>query len=74
MIGAGVYDDLTTVIRDKTQAEGVVLMIFGGNRGSGFSVQAPAEIMAKLPELLEAAAMGVRSDMEQIEARLRDGK
>ena len=37
--GPGVYDDLATDARLKARAAGVVLIVLGGRKGSGFSVQ-----------------------------------
>lgn len=34
-LGPGKYDDLVTDIRTQTDAAGVVLLVFGGNKGSG---------------------------------------
>jgi len=74
MIGAGVYDDIATEVRAKTESKAVVVIVLGGNLGSGFSIQGPPELMAVIPDLLQSAAMGIRSDLEQIEARILDGK
>jgi hypothetical protein len=38
-VGPGKYDDLTTHVRETTNAQAVVLIIVDGNRGNGFSVQ-----------------------------------
>jgi hypothetical protein len=38
-LGPGIYDDLATSAREAAGAEGVVLIILGGQQGSGFSAQ-----------------------------------
>jgi hypothetical protein len=39
---------------------GVALIVFGGTRGSGFSVQGHGELLIALPDILEAIAADVR--------------
>ena len=65
-VGAGKYDDLCTIIRVQTNAEGVVLLILNGTKGGGFSVQAPEHAMPFLADFLEKAAAQIRKDMEGI--------
>lgn len=40
-IGAGKFDGVATLVRNVTGARGVVVIIFDGIRGSGFSAQLP---------------------------------
>lgn len=39
--GPGKYDAEATALRRQTKADGVVIVILNGNRGSGCSVQLP---------------------------------
>jgi len=55
-LGPGKYDQTATVARITTGAKGIVLMVIGGDKGSGFSVQAPMEIQMNLPQLLRNLA------------------
>jgi hypothetical protein len=55
-LGPGKYDDLATYVREHTQAEGVVVVVFGGTKGGGFSVQAPLPLQVVLPALLRMLA------------------
>lgn len=55
-VGPGKYDDLCTEIREGTKAEGVILMVFHGDKGSGFSVQAPLDLVLSMPEILRDTA------------------
>ena len=64
MIGPGKYDDEASIARIATGASGVVLIILGGSKGSGFSVQASLPDMLKLPSMLEFMAQQIRADME----------
>lgn len=54
------YDDLCTHVREETDAEGVVVIVINGERGSGFSCQASPELTAELPMLLEDLARQIR--------------
>ena len=63
-LGPGKYDDLATLVRKRAEAAGVIVMVFGGSSGSGFSVQATAEITARLPELLRMIASDIERDLE----------
>ncbi len=57
--GPGKYDDLATVAREDAEATGVLLLILGGEMGSGFSVQIPPELVPKVPEMLRDMARGI---------------
>lgn len=64
MIGPGKYDALCTEVREKTKAAGgVILMVFGGERGDGFSVQTTVDVLVTLPRLLREVARQIEKDM-----------
>lgn len=58
----GKYDDLATMVREKAEARAVVLVVVGGNKGMGFTVQeatipgVPRLLGARLAELLHGVA------------------
>lgn len=61
--GPGKYDELATVVREETQAECVAVVVIGGIKGSGFSVQivsdgpeTDAEMCGKLVLILRNVA------------------
>lgn len=54
--GPGKYDDLATEVRTKAKADGVLLLIVDGTKGSGFSAQLPPLLTAKLPAILRSIA------------------
>jgi hypothetical protein len=60
--GPGKYDDLCTDVREKAKAEGVLLIILGGEKGPGFACQASPEITLVLPDILEDVAAQIRRD------------
>lgn len=63
-LGPGKYDDLCTLVREKTNADLVVVIIAGGDRGSGFSAQTESlQAVGALPEMLEDLAKQIRDDM-----------
>ncbi len=62
MIGPGKYDDLATDVRTKTRAEGVIVLVINGTKGSGFSAQLSLDLTLTLPTILRDVA-------QQIEAR-----
>jgi hypothetical protein len=66
-IGPGKYDAVATLARMNAGAEGVILIVVGGERGAGFSVQLAAELVPHVPELLRNLA-------DEIERDVRRGK
>lgn len=62
-VGPGKYDDLCTLVMDKTKARAAIVIVIGGERGEGFSVQTgDLRVMAFLPEIIEQVAASIRSD------------
>ena len=61
-IGPGKYDSWCSRIREETGAEGVIVIIFGGEEGSGFSMQAPPDLTADLPAILHKVAGAIERD------------
>lgn len=64
-LGPGKYDDECTLVRERVGAEGVVVIVMGGDRGNGFSCQADLRTTALLPDLLEKVARQICEDMEE---------
>lgn len=60
-IGPGKYDDLCTEVRTKAKAEGAIVLVFNGEKGSGFSCQATIEDTMRLPEILRSMADQIES-------------
>lgn len=61
-LGPGKYDELCTQVRARANADGVLLIVFNGSNGSGFSAQADIETTLRIPEILEAVAAQIRAD------------
>jgi hypothetical protein len=65
-VGPGKYDDVATTARELTGARAVVVIVLGGNKGSGFSVQ--AELGARDSVAPENMARLLRAVADEIEA------
>lgn len=65
-VGPGKYDDLATHAREQAQADGVVVLVFGGNKGSGFSVQGNMPLQMALPDLLRMMADDIDGQLRQL--------
>ena len=66
-MGPGKYDDLCSFVATQTgitdTGGGVIVIVIGGNKGPGFSVQADLATTLALPDILETTAKLIRSDM-----------
>lgn len=65
MIGPGKYDDLATSVRQSAMAEGVIVIVIKGDRGSGFSVQATLDVTMVLPGMLRHMADEIEKEMSR---------
>jgi hypothetical protein len=54
--GPGKYDDLATEARTRAQARAAIVIIVGGTKGSGFSVQVEDGVILSLPAVLRMVA------------------
>jgi hypothetical protein len=63
--GPGKYDHLATYVREQSGGEGVIVIVLGGNNGSGFSVQLIDQVLTiPLPQLLREMADQIEGDAE----------
>jgi hypothetical protein len=65
-LGPGKYDDLATYVRDQAgitdqTGGGVAVIVMGGNKGNGFSVQADFVTSLKLVEALQSMVNQMRA-------------
>jgi hypothetical protein len=70
-IGPGKYDELATMVRkhagmSKEDGGGVIVIVLGGDKGNGFSVQADLMTTLTLPDILESIARQMRKDGAQL--------
>jgi hypothetical protein len=66
MIGPGKYDDMCTLVRKKTKATGVIVIVFGGAKGDGFSSQADVQTLLAMPDILEHVAREIRGSSREV--------
>jgi len=59
-LGPGKYDALCTLVREEAKAAAAIVIVVGGDRGHGFSVQANETAALALPALLEQIAAEMR--------------
>jgi hypothetical protein len=71
--GPGKYDDLCTMVREHTGAQGVLIAVIGGDRGDGMSLQALPDVTAKLPQLLRRIASDIQDGVEDEDQATEDG-
>ncbi|MDE2095697.1 MAG: hypothetical protein KGL39_00440 [Patescibacteria group bacterium] len=64
-IRPGEYDDIVADVMERMRAVGAILLVFSGNRGSGFSVHVPIAFAEGLPEMLWNMADQVEKDIEK---------
>jgi len=70
MNGPGKYDEECTLVRERTGASTVVMIVLGGSRGSGFSVQTIERTLAHdLPRLLRDLAGDIEEDQFRTEEK-----
>jgi hypothetical protein len=66
-LGPGKYDDVCTMVTEQVgigeQGGGVIVIVLGGNKGSGFSCQADLRTTLLLPDMLEEIARQIRGDV-----------
>jgi hypothetical protein len=55
-IGPGKYDFEVTQIREQLQADGIILVVFGGIKGHSFCAQLDARIVLNTPQMLREIA------------------
>lgn len=67
MKDAGAYDDLCSEVRAKACAKVCLLIIIGGNKGSGFSAQMPGFAAADVPDILRDVANQIERDKRGME-------
>ena len=70
MNGPGKYDDLCTAVRQVAQASAVVVIVFEGKHGNGFSVQTQSvDLLQSLPKMLTMMAAGIQGDLDSDAAK-----
>ena len=60
--GSGAYDDLAVHVRETAKARAAIVIVLGGNKGNGCSVQKEVGLVLPLPALLRKLADDIESD------------
>jgi hypothetical protein len=55
-MGPGKYDEDCTMVRERNHAEGVLIIVFGGSKGTGFSWQLSGALTLLTPQILRDVA------------------
>jgi hypothetical protein len=65
-IGPGKYDDEATLVMQSAHASGVIVIVIGGDRGEGFSIQATLSVSLQLPKILRDMADQLDPDVREL--------
>jgi L-cysteine desulfidase len=66
MIGPGKYDAIADTLRNELEADGLVLIVFGGRNGSGCSMKVTDQFSSAMPGLLRKLADAQEADLNKI--------
>ena len=68
MIGPGKYDEEATLVQERTEAAGVIVIVVGGNKGQGFACQGTLAVTQALPAMLRHIADQLDADLPALRA------
>lgn len=71
-LGPGKYDEVCTEIRERLNANGIILIVIEGDKGNGFSCQGNAQTILRLPGTLEQVAKQMREDQMKLVREMMD--
>ena len=63
-VGPGKYDNIATIARKLSDAKAVIVIVFDGYLGNGFSVQSDGTLTPNLPTILRHIADSIESGLE----------
>jgi hypothetical protein len=70
MDGPGKYDDICTEVREKAEANTAIVIIIGGKRGHGFSVQTHSQtLLPGIPHVLRNIADQIAKDIGLVQVK-----
>lgn len=70
-VGKGKYDDVSKMLQELLQAEGVLVLVVNGKLGSGASVTGSAESRLMMATAAELLAPQLRNEAQTLEATVR---
>jgi hypothetical protein len=65
MLGPGKYDEECSKLRNEVKGE-IAVIVLGGNKGSGFSVQMSLLTLHLLPKILREIADDIECDSKKL--------
>lgn len=65
-MGPGKYDEEAMLVMERTKAQGVIVMVIGGEKGPGFSVAADLLTTLSLPAILRSIANQLDADIRSM--------
>lgn len=65
-LGGGKYEAETADVLEKCEAAGVILLVFEGKHGTGFSVAAPPQVCMNLPRILRSVADSIEASVKHV--------
>lgn len=65
MLGKGKYDDACSQARAETKADGVILIVLNGEKGTGMSVQLPGWAVEQIPHVIRQVADEIERDFKR---------
>lgn len=65
-IGPGKYDAECAMVRKMAKADGVMVLVFGGHSGSGFSAQFSSPIAPAMAQILRDVADQIEADLAPV--------
>ena len=61
--GIGKYDAIAQAAHFLAQAQGVIIIVYGGEKGDGCGARLSPELMARVPADLRAIAAQIEADL-----------
>jgi hypothetical protein len=71
-LGPGKYDPECAELRARLKADGLVVLVFGGEHGHGFSAQLPFDLTMKVPDMLREIAKQIEADIPELRQQMLD--
>lgn len=65
MLGPGKYDQQAEQLLKELSAQGLLLIVIGGNRGTGMSVKSDPVLLAALPTVLRHTADMIEGEVKK---------
>jgi hypothetical protein len=71
-VGPSKYDSEVSELRARIKADGIVLIVFGGDRGPGFCTQLSFEMTLATPKILRELAQQIEANIPELRQQMLD--